>query len=157
MIVNAGCHLLQRSSFEQALHRQRHMARVGDVFIAQAERPFGGFHDAVDGLYLISVSHIEMIGNAEDRQRYQPLGRRRHIENVALLVAELQRHATARAMPGEILRGQWTSGGLKLFRHQLRQRPAIKAAEAVIRQTRQGAGEARLAETAACSGHFAAL
>jgi hypothetical protein len=55
------------------------MARVGDMRIAQAKGQLGGFDDTVHGLRVVGIGHRQAVGDAEDRQRDQPLRRRREV------------------------------------------------------------------------------
>lgn len=77
-----------RRRFQQALNIDIEVARVGDMGVAQAKGQLGGLNDAVDGHRLVGLGHRQAIGNAENGQRYQPLGRRREVPQLAVLMGQ---------------------------------------------------------------------
>ena len=107
------------------------MARVGDVTITQAKGLFGRFDDAVNGLHFTGLRHVQVVGNPEDRQRHQPLRRRRHIEDVALAVGQTKRYPAVSTMGRQILGGQWQSEGVHFRRHLIGECAAIKTVQPV--------------------------
>ena len=41
--------------------------------IAQGKCPLGGFDNTVHRLRVVGIGHLQTVGDAKDRQRYQPL------------------------------------------------------------------------------------
>jgi hypothetical protein len=81
------------------------MAWIGDMRIAQGKCPLGGFDDTVHRLRVVGIGHLQTVGDAKDRQRHQPLRRRRKIPQRALLVLERQRRRTPGAVGLQVAEG----------------------------------------------------
>jgi hypothetical protein len=87
----------------------------------------------VNGLRVVGIGHRQPVGDAEDRQRDQPLRRRRQVPQFAVLVLKLQRRRAPGAMLLQVGKGDGQAqaaipapdGG---------QRAAIKAVETVVDQ-----------------------
>ena len=148
-VVDAVGQRLQGFRGEQLLYIHIQMARIGDMRIAQGKRPLGGFDDTVHRLRVVGIGHLQTVGDAKDRQRYQPLRGRGKIPQRSLLVLERQRPRTPGAVGLQVAEGDRHPQRGHPLRQTLGQRPAIKAVETVAGQHAQGTGEGGLAEAAA--------
>ena len=97
-VVNPVGKRLKGSGVQQALNIGFQLARVGDVSIAQAKGQLGGFNNAVKGVGVVGLRHVQPVGNAEDCQRDQPLGRWGEVKHLPLLMLQRQR----RGAPGSV-------------------------------------------------------
>lgn len=120
--------------------------------IAQGKRPLGGFDDTVHRLRVVGIGHLQTVGNAKDRQRYQPLRGRGEVPQRALLVLKGQRRRTPGAVGLQVAEGDGHPQRGHPLGETFGQRPAIETVETVAGQHAQRSGEGGLAEAAAGPG-----
>ncbi len=106
--------------------------------IAQAKGQLGGFNDAVNGVRVVGLRHIQAVGDAEYRQRDQPLRRRGVVKDLSLLMLQLQRRGATGNVRVKIGQRHGQAQRLHAVRQHVRQRAAIKAVQTVLCQARQG-------------------
>ncbi len=87
---------------------------------------------------------------AQDLQRYQPLGGRRHVIDAAARVRQYQRRLPYRAVSGEVLQAERTTDGGQVLRNAARQIAPVEIVEPRFRQLLQRGSQAWLAK--ACTG-----
>ena len=97
-VVNPVGKRLKGGGCQQCLNIRFQLARIGNVRIAQAKGQLGGFNNTVNRSRIVSLRHIQAVGDAEYRQRDQPLRRRGVVINFSLLMLQLQR----RGAPGDV-------------------------------------------------------
>lgn len=95
--------------------------------VAQAEGQLGRLHNSVDGHRIVGIGHRQPVGDAEDRQRNQPLGRRREVPQFAVPVRQPERLGAASAMLLQVAKGDGQPVLFHTAGQLLRQRPAIEA------------------------------
>ena len=100
--------------------------------VAQAESQLGRLNDAVDGHRIVGVGHRQPVGDAEDCQRNQPLGRRREVPQFPVLMLKPERQRAAGAMLLQIAEGHGQSILSHTAGQMLRQRPAIEAVQSFL-------------------------
>lgn len=120
--------------------------------IAQGKRPLGGFDDTVHRLRLVGVGHLQTVGDAEDRQRHQPLCGRGEVPQRALPVLKGQRRRTPGAVGLQVAEGDGHPQRGHPLGETFSQRTAIETVETVAGQHAQGTGEGGLAKAAAGPG-----
>ncbi len=140
---------------QQRLQIFRDVTRIGDVFVAQRKRFFGGFHDTVHRLRIVSLRHLQPIGDAQDRQRHHALRWRGDIPDVTFAVGEMQRRRAAGAMLLQIGQRHRHAQRGHLIGHMVSQRAAIKAVESLFSKLAQGVCQGGLGKTAAWLRHVA--
>ena len=142
-------------AIQQRLHIFGDVTRIGDVFVAQRKGFLGGFHDAVHRLRVVSLCHLQPIGDAEDRQRHNALGRRSDIPDIPFAVGEMQRRRATGAMLLQIGQRHRHAQRRHLTGHMVSQRAAIKAVESLFGELAQGIRQRGLGKTAARLRHIA--
>jgi hypothetical protein len=125
---------------QQALNIGFQLARIGDVRIAQAKGQLGGFDDAVNGSRR-RHRPFQAVGDAEDRQRDQPLRRRGEVPDLPAGAAASAAWCAGR-VGVQVGQRDGQAQRLHTLRQTFRQRAAIKAVQTVFRQARQGRGQA---------------
>jgi hypothetical protein len=93
------------------------------------------------------MSAVNTVEDAENQQRHEALGRRRHVVDRAERVLERERRAQPRFVPFEIGQRQQRAGGLKIARDTARKIAAVEIVEARIGQMFERRGDARRDET----------
>ena len=70
---------IEEFGLEKRCQRLRQPVGIGDDAVADAERPLGRLHEAMDVVEALGLADTQPREQCQDNERGQPLGRRRRI------------------------------------------------------------------------------